>query len=231
MQSNLFYDGIAQRYSDISLERCKYNNAIDNYITSHDNYYSFLNVLDVGSGEGERIAKLFPGSAKITAVEESKEMCRTLRRNRKIQRVIESDSEELRVADFADNYDLITMQWNVMGHVKNPVLLLRLLYEVLDSSGLLIFDVNNPLNVSQYGIKSFLSNYAYFFLFPREKRRTFNWTLGELSTSVSFSPTRVYIKWLKSVGFKDIKVRYFDYETGDSVAPFAGQILIEARKN
>ena len=231
MESNLFYDGIAQRYSDIFLERCKYNNAIDNYITSHDNFDSFLNVLDVGSGGGERIANLFPESANITAVEESKEMCRTLRRNRRIQRVIESDSEELRVDDFADSYDLITMQWNVMGHVKNPVLLLRLLYEVLNSPGHLIFDVNNPLNIRQYGIKSFLSNYAYFFLFPREKRRTFNWTLDELRTSVSFSPTRVYIKWLKSVGFKEIKVRYFDYETGRGVALFAGQILIEARKN
>jgi SAM-dependent methyltransferase len=230
MKSSAFYDEVANTYSYICSLRKKYNDAVDNYIKSHNNLNDFTKVLDVGSGGGERITRLFPNFTSITAVEESKEMCKILRTNKKIQCVIESNSEKLRVSDFDRNYDLITMQWNVLGHVKTPVTLLKLFYEILDSKGILIFDVNNPLNFRHYGLKSFCSNYFYFFFYPREKRRVFDWTIGELQTPVSFSPTRVYVKWLRSVGFKNVKVTYIDYKTGEKSRPLTGQILIEASK-
>ena len=231
MQSKTFYNKVAEKYSTISSKRKEYNNAVDNYIKSHKCFGNFKNVLDVGSGSGKRIAKLFPISTTITALEESNEMCKSIRKNKRIKHVIESDLERIMFNDFEDKFDLITMQWNVLGHVQDLISLFKLCFEILNHGGTLIFDVNNPLNIRHYGIRSFVLNWLFFYVYPRRQRRVFNWELDNLSTPVSFSPAGFYTKLLSVAGFIDIKITYLDYDTGSYARSTSGQILIEASKN
>lgn len=230
MESKTFYNKVAEKYSTISSKRKAYNYAVDNYIKSHKYFGKFKNVLDVGSGSGERIAKLFPISTTITALEESNEMCKLIRKNKKIKYVIESDLKRLKLNDFEDKFDLITMQWNVLGHVQDPIPLVKLCFEILNHGGTLIFDVNNPLNLRHYGIRQFLLNWLFFSVYPRRQRRIFNLELDNLSTPVNFSPASFYTKLLSEAGFIDTKITYLDYDTGSYARSTSGQILIEASK-
>ena len=230
MNSQKFYDEISDSYSELFLKRIKYNNAVDDYIRNYLKIETAKNILDIGSGNGERITRLVPKSTKITSVEDSARMCTRLRSNREIEKVIECDAANLKITDFDEHFDAITMQWNVLGHIQDPSKLLNLLFKILNLGGCLIFDVNNPLNVRYYGINSLISNLIHFNLYPRYKRRAFQLSMGELTTPVSFSPPSFYRSLLKDCGFTKVEFSYLDYETGNPASFLTGQILITAFK-
>ena len=228
--SSEFYDTIINSYASVFEKRKKYNQAVDNYLKLHSDINAFDKILDIGSGTGERIANLFPNTSQIYAIEESRNMCTKLRQNRRIAKVFQSNVSNLNMNGLADTFDLVTMLWNVPGHVNNHLTLFNLCHKMLKSGGRLIFDVNNPFNLKSYGVKSFWSNFSYFYIHPREKRRDFNLTFEGQTTVVHFSLDQHYLKLLKNLGFKDIELKYFDYETGELVGRFMGQILIDAVK-
>jgi hypothetical protein len=118
----------------------------------------------------------------------------------------------------------------MLKNLKSPDLLLKFLFETLAPRGYLIFDVNNPLNIRNYGIKSVISNWIFFYLYPRQKRKEYHWSLDGIRTSVCFSPTKYYTEILKSIGFKDIKVTFLDYNSGAPAFFATGQAVIEAFK-
>lgn len=57
-ESNQFYDEISDTYSSLYAGRVHYNLAVDHYLSSHPNLASFKKVLDIGSGDGDRITRL-----------------------------------------------------------------------------------------------------------------------------------------------------------------------------
>lgn len=230
MLSKDFYDELSQSYAKISKERLAYNKAVDLYIIDHPNFARFHSILDIGSGDGSRISKLFSKSATITAVEESPRMCQILRSIDGINHVIESSVGALNSHNFDNSFDLIIMQWNVLGHVDDHVPLVMFCYKALKPGGQLIFDVNNPLNIKHYGFYSFIKNILYFFIYPRRKRKYFPWKFANLETDVSFSPSSYYVDLLRTVGFTKITLTYFDYFTGEIAGPFTGQATFDTFK-
>lgn len=228
--SSRFYDEISGTYSSVYSERVRYNLAVDNYLRLHPKFASFKNVLDIGSGNGDRITKLFSNKARIVAVEESTAMCSLLRKHRGIERVIESSINRITSGDLGADFDLVTMQWNVLGHISDHISLLELCRDVLKSNGRLVFDVNNPLNAKQYGVKSVINNYIYFNIYPRKEKKTFTFNLGRHKTQVSYSPASYYVRILQQFGFQEIECSYFDYETGKPAGCYSGQILFDAVK-
>jgi SAM-dependent methyltransferase len=230
MNSKKIYDSIAGNYEEIRSRRLLYHQAVDGYISSHPSYNSFKKVLDIGSGDGSRISNLFDSDTSITVLEESHEMCEILRRVSRFENVLEMRAEDLGEVHNESAFDLVTMQWNVMGHIDNHLSLLNFCFNSLNIGGRLIFDVNNPINLRQYGVKSVMSNLFYFFLYPRRKRRLIRWQISNMSTEVGFSPPSYYVKLLKSAGFGQVNKIYLDYEDGSSTNKFFGQIVIEGIK-
>lgn len=230
VSSKDFYDIISSKYEAVHKERSSYNLAIDNYLSSHRNQEHVVKILDLGSGSGERITKIFSKKSRIFAVDESPNMCFLLRQNSRIEAVIESDINSLEPNSFESDFDLVTMLWNVPGHIRDLNSLFQFCYKVLKPGGRLIFDVNNPLNFTSYGISSGVRNFFYFYIYPRNQRRVFEITLVGLKTKVAYSPVSHYKKSLEVLGFDKIQVKYFDYDTGKRVGRFEGQILIDAIK-
>jgi SAM-dependent methyltransferase len=186
--------------------------------------------LDIGSGDGKRITGIFKGKSRITAVDESPSMCKILRENKYIEKVVESSVESLDSHTFNKKFDLVTMQWNVLGHLPTHNSIFRFFNTVLKPGGALIFDVNNPLNFRSYGFRSVLENVMFFYVYPREKRKLFLLSHANYHTQVSFSPVSYYLKLLKHFGFVDTKLKYFDYDDGLPAGPFTGQITFDSIK-
>jgi len=230
LSSESFYDGIYKHYTNIASKRQFYNSAVDRYIRAHPNFRNFIKIIDVGTGDGCRITKLFGGKAQISVIEESGQMCNILQKNEFLENVLEGRAEEIDIGALEGKFDLVTLQWNVLGHVESHLELLTVCHKLLKSGGYLIFDVNNPFNIKQYGVFSFIRNFIYFYLYPRNTRRFMPLELNGVSTNVSFSCHRYYVKILELLGFVDIRSTYFDYGTGDLVGRFSGQVTFDALK-
>ncbi len=231
MLSKQFYDDVSNNYASLAQRRIAYINSVNHYLTSHPKFNDFRNVLDIGSGDGKRISGIFKGKARITAVDESPGMCKILRRNKHFEEVIESTVESLDPYTFNELFDLITMQWNVLGHVNDHETIFRFCNMVLKPGGTLIFDVNNPLNIRSYGLTSVIENAVFFYFYPREKRKVYLLKHSNFRTKVSFSPVSYYLKLLKNSGFTDIKLNYFDYDDGLPAGPLTGQITFDSVKS
>lgn len=158
-------------------------------------------------------------------------MCSLLRKHTGITKIFECSINELSSDDLGTDFDLVTMQWNVLGHISEHNSLFQICREVLKSNGRLIFDVNNPLNVKQYGVASIVRNSFYFNFYPRKKRKFFPLKMGMSETQVSYSPTSYYVKTLHRFGFEEIKAKFFDYDTGKVAHRYTGQVLFDAVKS
>ena len=118
--SSGYYDALAPVYGQIFSTKMQFHSAIDDRIRQNSDFSSWLNVLDVGSGDGKRIIDLFQNSdCKLHSVENSIVMANILRAEPRISKVIQADFSLLDYDDFKVDYDLVLMQWNVLGHISN----------------------------------------------------------------------------------------------------------------
>jgi|694.fasta_scaffold18611_4 predicted TPR repeat methyltransferase len=225
--SESFYDDLSQSYSSVSKDRTNYLVSIEKIISSKLSHLKKERLLDFGSGDGLRIQKIVSGfEIEITAVENSSQMCNLLRTNSAIAHVCESDIVRFDVEPAAYNY--VTALWNVFGHIKEIDIAINKAYESLVDGGIFIFDVNNPLNIGEYGIYSVTKNFFSFIHGLTEKK--FKLVKGGSETWVHFRPHWYYQKILKSAGFNDLSRLYLNYETGKKTTFFNGQILIICMK-
>ena len=220
--SESFYDGLSQNYSTISKDRSNYLVSVERIISAKLPHSKNEKLLDLGSGDGLRIQKIISGfEIEVTAIENSSEMCNLLRTNTAITRVCESDIVKFDVEPSAYNY--VTALWNFFCHIEEIDIAINKAYKSLVDGGTFIFDVNNPLNIGEYGIYSVTKNFFSFIHGLTEKK--FKLVKGESETWVHFRPYWYYKKILKNAGFNDLSLLYLNYETGKKTTFFNGQIL------
>ena len=235
VRTNEGYDQLASSYKIIYDQRRTYLNAIDSLVIP---YLNNSTVLDIGSGDGSRISYLYKSAniKKLFCLEPSLEMYKKLSKYDFIQaKMLTAQQEEIA---FYNQFDVVTSLWNVFGHVgtlKELDISLVNIRKYLKNNGLLIFDVNNRLNGSAYGIPTALYRlFIDFFFFKRSRGDTYTkWDLNGKEIRAYghiFSPFEVF-KLLKSHKFKIIKTLYVNYTYGTiSNNFFKGQMFVVAQK-
>ena len=235
IRTNAGYDQLASSYEIIYDQRRTYLNVIDSLVIP---YLKNKTILDIGSGDGSRISNLYKSAdiKKLTCLEPSLEMYKKLSKYDFIQaKKMTAQQEEIA---FYNEFDIVTSLWNVFGHVGTLEELNMSLLNIrkyLKNNGLLIFDVNNRLNGSAYGMPTaFYRFFIDFFFFKRSRGDTYTkWHLNGKEIRAYghiFSPFEVF-KFLKLHKFRIIKTLYVNYTTGIiSNNFFKGQMFVIAQK-
>lgn len=227
LESDKYYDEIGNSYRQISKVRNQYLNAVDKHTKQHIQNTNAKNILDIGSGDGERILRIITGlEVNLWVLENSTFMCDQLYKKIRIDRILQIDISN--PSSQLPKVDVISALWNVFGHIPNLELTLKKIHSSLNYSGTLIFDVNNPINIKQYGLVPVLRNWIKLaFLNPQ-----LEFQLGEqnILTKVYFRKDTEYRKLLKRAGFSNIRVRYIDYSTGEETSRLRGQMYFECTK-
>ncbi len=231
MDSSEYYNSIAGDYEEVYSQRFLYHKAIDDCIRNNTNFLLWENVLDVGSGKGERLANLFcDHSARISCVENSNEMAKELGKNSRIAKVFQEDFCLMKKESFDTPFDLVLLQWNVFGHLTDPAKAIATISSVCKTGSCLIFDINNPLNIVQYGIKNVVKNIFAFVRFSERNELSFQIVHNGISTKTKFFRLKYLRKLLNSNGFEVKSLKYFSYSSGKPTNFLAGQVFIEAVK-
>jgi SAM-dependent methyltransferase len=229
--SSAFYDALAAEYNEIYFEKKKYHDAVDSLIRENKDYFSWSNILDIGSGDGKRIVNLFPNQkSNLHSVENSHEMVSLLRKSTRINRVIHNDFCSLEYKDLGLHFDVILMQWNVLGHLTNIFEAFKLASQSLRPGGHFIFDFNNATNYKQYGISSALRNFLKLHLYTSKGNLKFKISHGDSSTETNFYSLGYVVKLLEVNGFKLNDIAFLNYRTGEVEKRLGGQIFIDAIK-
>jgi len=224
-----FYDSLASEYNKVFFTRKKYHDAVDNLIRSNSDYSSWSHILDVGSGNGKRVIGLFLHRQFILhCVESSSEMVALLRKSKEIELVIQSDFCTLDYKDFGNPYDLVLMQWNVIGHLSNISDAFKLVSQTVKIGGHFIFDFNNPLNYKQYGVLNSLRNSLKFILSKTDGHLKFKISHENSYTETYFYKVSYISKLLDKNGFRLNKIVYLNYSTGEAENRLGGQVFIDA---
>jgi SAM-dependent methyltransferase len=224
-----FYDSLASEYNKVFSARQKYHDAVDSLILNSKDYSSWSQILDVGSGNGKRLTRLFlHKQCVLHCVESSSEMVALLKKSREIELVIQSDFCTLDHKKFENPYDLVLMQWNVIGHLSNISDAFKLVSQTVKVGGHFIFDFNNPLNYKQYGFLNALRNSLKFLFSNSEGNLKFKISHEDSYTETYFYKISYIYKLLDKNGFRLNKLVYLNYTTGEAENRFGGQVFIDA---
>ena len=219
-----YYDALATSYPEVSKSRSSYLTAIDHLVSRSIRIAKPKSLLDIGSGDGKRIFKLTDNTdTDVWALENSSEMCAILSRTIPKSRIFEADIS--RLSYVTETFDSITALWNVFGHIEFIDNTFAEIKERLNHGGTFIFDVNNALNVHEYGIISTMRNFWKFYC--RKEKLTFSLSREDVCTNVYFRPLRWYKSELKRAGFSVIRVKFINYSTGLKTSRFRGQFYFE----
>lgn len=153
-----------------------------------------------------------------------------LRKSSRVTRVIHRDFCSLDSRDFGIRYDVILMQWNVLGHLTNISEAFKLASQTVKVGDHFIFDFNNPLNYKHYGILSMLRNLLKLNLPLSKGSLKFKISHGDSFTETNFYSVGHISKLLAFNGFKLNKIVYLDYITGTVESRYRGQAFIDAIK-
>ena len=227
--SSAFYDSLASEYNKVFLKKKKYHDAVDALIRSNEDYSLWSRILDVGSGNGKRIVGLFPNNKCILhSVENSSEMVALLRKLPEIKLVIQGDFCTLDRKDFGNLYDVVLMQWNVIGHLSNLNEAIKLTSRMLKVGGHFIFDFNNPLNFKQYGILNSFRNSLNLFLASPKGSLRFKISHENSFTETNFYRVSYIFKLLEKNSLRINRIVYLNYTNGAVENSFGGQVFVDA---
>ena len=230
--SSGYYDALAPVYGQIFSTKMQFHSAIDDRIRQNSDFSRWLNVLDVGSGDGKRIIDLFQNSdCTLHSVENSVVMANILRAQPRISKVIQADFSLLEYDDFKVNYDLVLMQWNVLGHISNVPNAFKLAYKLVGKGGHFVFDFNNPLNIKHYGFRNVFINFLKMNFSPSKRFLKFKIDHDGAETETHFYKVSYIVKLLEQSGFRIAEIKYFDYASGEIQGPYKGQIYVDAIKD
>lgn len=234
-----FYNKLAPFYTDYSLKRQFYLDAVDSIIIGKLMQSYPVSMLDVGSGDGKRAKKiaLTTNINRLVLTEPSKEMLDRIYQFPEIAsfEIFHVSAEEIDSVPNLGKFDAITCLWNVLGHVSTSVDRQRALINMknlLTSSGRLYLDVNNRYNLRAYGVQTVNRNIMNDLIFPNEHNGDvfFNIKVGETEIPASghvFSPQEIN-NLITSAELKIVSHHYLDYQTGKKrKTPLEGQLLFE----
>ena len=222
--SRNYYNALATSYQEVSKKRSNYLRAVDQSVADSISKINPKRLLDIGSGDGKRIFELTKKTnAEVWALENSSEMCSILSKSFPAARILEKDISEL--GEIPETFDTITALWNVLGHIELIEPIIYDIHERLSPCGVFIFDVNNPLNVSEYGILPSIRNWWKIHI--RHELLAFNVKQGSTETDVYFRPVKSYKTIIKRAGFSKVRIKFINYSSGKQTHRFRGQIYFE----
>ena len=232
---NKAYDKLASSYKNISESKKDYLQAINTLIIP---YLNNKEVLDLGSGDGERIVSIYNETdiKRLTCLEPSNEMFKILSKYTFLEAI--KKSAQVNIKELENKFDVVTALWNVFGHINSIENLEKSLTNIrgyLREEGRLIIDVNNRVNANSYGTLVAIYRLiidAFYFRRKRGDVRT-KWNInGEevIGYGHIFSPYEIK-SLLKSFGFKIEDVIFVNYNNGNlSTNMFNGQMFIVSKK-
>lgn len=231
--SSQYYDSIAHSFQKVERQRAKYNKAVDNRVVALLNQHGPGFLLDVGCGDGRRSLEIAHRTGwRCMGLDTSENM--VLRARSIGLDVRHADMSEDCIADEIEHADAVTLLWNVLGHVSSSRRrhLLANCWRILSSDGMLIFDVNNVLNASEYGWKSALHNLLCSVVAPSHFLGDYviHASYGVKASTIShlFYPKEI-TKMLTDISASG-RIEYLEYDTGNSANLFTGQMLVIAQK-
>jgi SAM-dependent methyltransferase len=231
------YDAIAPLYEEYSLKKQSYLDSIDILvgceISSKDR------VLDIGAGDGRRLAKIIKNIniKKPVAIEPSTQMANICKSKLDIDvhQIFAENTDQLEIGTF----NIVIALWNVFGHIQSTEARLKALnniYKKLNHGGKLILDINNRHNSTSYGFINVLKRRLLDFFYFDEKRgdAVYDWKILDKTFKSSghlFTPSEIETLLNKS-NFKIVKRLTVNYETGKtSESKFKGQLFYVLEKS
>lgn len=227
--SQKMYDKLAFEYRDYSHSRSVYLGAVDSVVKQY--LKPNCSVIDFGSGDGVRINNITAGiTSNLCLVENSDNMLIKIKEQFPHVLVLNQDFSD---TNFETNnkYDIATCLWNVLGHLGNEQRVLTGLTNIRKSvrkNGIVILDINNRHNISQYKIKAVKNIIKDVF--------TYKFANGDIKFNISINgqniPSYVHIfnkheieKLIDAAGFEIKSGVYINYANGDiEKSPLFGQL-------
>jgi 2-polyprenyl-3-methyl-5-hydroxy-6-metoxy-1,4-benzoquinol methylase len=232
LSSEAFYAKNYDYYEEARSGKSSYMGAVDFFVT--DNFERGP-ILDIGCGDGFRALGLFcDRQADIVGMDNCIEMCEMASRNG-ITTVLHEDIAALSdntMSRFHGRFGTILCLWNVLGHilhVEERERAMRNMVELLSDGGMLFVDVNNRLNVDQYGLFRSLRNLVAG-IFQKEKG-VFTLPINDSVTRVYLSSKKEFVDLLSGSGLHMERLVCVNYRNGKiEKNSWHGQLLAVCRK-
>ena len=225
------YDAIAPHYAEYSRQRQAYLDAVDELVVG--NLGPGQRLLDLGSGDGRRLAKITT-AAKISdfvAIEPSAGMIEICEHNtgKPVYQEFGENLDRLEIGLF----DAATALWNIFGHIPDSEARLRTLVNLrakLKPGGRLMLDVNNRHNALAYGRWKVMLRVLVDTVNFDETRGDahYEWKIGDKSFHASghlFTPAEIE-KLFHAAGLRVLRRYSVNYATGEiSGSRYRGQLF------
>lgn len=232
LTSEEFYAKNYDYYENEKSEKASYMEAVNSFVAKN---FEDGPILDVGCGDGMRALKVFSEyKSDIVGLDSCLEMCEKANQNgikNVLYENIISPSENM-MSRFQGCFGTILCLWNVLGHIihlEDRERAVRNMSELLTTRGILFVDVNNRLNMDQYGFFHSMRN-GILGIFQK-KKGIFMLPINNLITQVYLSTRGEFIDLLNSGGLCVERVIYINYRDGVVVNnPLHGQMLAVCRK-
>ncbi len=226
--SNEFYDSLAAGYTTVSERRNLYIQAVDALLISTLATKTSIRVLDVGTGDGQRISRIVSRLAQLGVVvdlellEPAKMMSQLANESCPAARIYHDWSEVREGVAF----DLITALWNVIGHADSNEFF-REAREHLSADGLVVLDCNMRYNFAAYGWIRSVQNVVSDIVGGTRKRPVqFPIHSQGSVTHVSLRTKTGICEEAQSNGFTIQTLHFVNYETGHlERSQFSGQCV------
>ena len=233
------YNLIAPFYSDLAMSKNSYLDGVDEFLVASLSDQEVSTYLDIGCGDGVRTIRLHErlSCPSTDGVDLSTGMIDKARANYHGAPDV-SFYQIKSIKDISgEPRDLVTMLWNVLGHVPEESRLefLKDIRKKVKKGGLFFLDVNNYYYY-RYGPLRVIYRVIKDKIFPPK-----NFKSGDLRfwmkiggqdiecTGHIFRPSEI-INLLKKSGFFIEKLNYIDYQNGISGTQiYSGQISILCR--
>lgn len=232
LSSEDFYTNNCDYYETTKVKKAAYMEAVNRLILEN---FENSPILDVGCGDGTRALNIFSGrTKKIVGLDSSIGMCRKAERNgipKCFNENIANVSKNTKNM-FCGKFGTVICLWNVLGHIiqlRDREMAVKNMADFLGNDGLLFIDVNNRLNMNNYGLFSFLLN-CFSWIFKREKG-VFELPIDDSTVEVYLSTEREIKDLLEKNGFYIERLIFINYNNGKVEDSWArGQILAICRK-
>ena len=227
--SQKMYDNLAAGYRNYSQSRLLYLNAVDSVVNRYLSPNS--SIIDFGSGDGVRIHNIAKNiTSELCLVENSYNMLMKIKAQYPKALILKQDFADTNFQT-EKKYDVAVCLWNVLGHLGNEQRILKGLTNIRKSvcqNGIVILDVNNRHNISQYKRQSVRNIIRYFF--------AYNFENGYVKFNISINgqniPSYVHIfnkyeieKLIDNAGFEIKSKFYINYANGKfECSPLFGQL-------
>lgn len=228
-ESQKMYDSLAPGYRNYSQSRLLYLNAVDSVVRQYLTPES--SVIDFGSGDGVRVHNIAKNiTSKLCLVENSCNMITKIKDQYPRALILNQDFADVNFQT-GKKYDIAICLWNVLGHLGNEQRVLTGLTNIrktVRKNGIVILDINNRHNISQYKIKAVKNIIKDVF--------TYKFANGDIKFNISINgqniPSYVHIfnkheieKLIDAAGFEIKSGVYINYANGDiKKSPLFGQL-------